>query len=169
MGLEICLEIGCLDMLNNYEITEDIKEFILGGKADFTILQESTERTPEQQYKYRVTIPKDTEPSTTPVWYVSAELDSSNSGVEIDGKNLKYQGYLKRDLSFNIGAKGIEDYNQKSINGLIWVLRHASNLPSAVHIYHHGKCSVCGRKLTDAKSLKCGVGPTCRKRVGIID
>lgn len=156
-------------MLNSYEITENIKEFILGGKADFTILQEGTDKTKEQQYKYRITIPKDSEPSNTQVWYVSAELDETNSGVELDGKNLKYQGYLKRDLSFNIGARGIEDYNQKSINGLVWVLKHSNNLPSVVNIYHHGKCSVCGRKLTDAKSLRCGVGPTCRKRVGIHD
>ena len=156
-------------MLNSYEITENIKEFILGGKADFTILQEGTDKTKEQQYKYRITIPKDSEPSNTQVWYVSAELDETNSGVELDGKNLKYQGYLKRDLSFNIGARGIEDYNQKSINGLVWVLKHSNNLPSVVHIYHHGKCSVCERKLTDAKSLRCGVGPTCRKRVGIHD
>lgn len=38
MVLEICLKIGCLNMLNNYEVTEDVREFILGGKADFTIL-----------------------------------------------------------------------------------------------------------------------------------
>lgn len=151
----------------NYEVTENIKEFILGGKADFTILQDATRSTKEQQYKYKVTIPKDSTPDDTSVWYVSAELDKSNSGVEVDGKNLKYQGYLKRDLSFNVGAKGIEDYNQKSINGLIWVLKHSDNMPSAVHVYHHGKCSVCGRKLTDAISLRCGVGPTCRKRVGV--
>ena len=154
--------------MSNFEVTENIKEFILGGKADFTILQEATDNTTEQQYKYRVTIPKDCTPDSTNVWYVSAEL-ADNCSVESDGRNLKYQGYLKRDLSFNIGAKGIEDYNQKSINGLIWVLRNSDKLPSVVHIYHHGKCSVCGRGLTDAKSLRCGVGPTCRKRVGITD
>lgn len=153
--------------MNDYEVTENIKEFILGGTANFTILQDATDKTKEQQYKYRITIPKDTTPATTNVWYVSAELDESNSGVETDGKNLKYQGYLKRDLSFNIGAKGVKDYNQKSIHGLLWVLSHSDNLPSAVHVYHHGKCSVCGRNLTDAKSLRCGVGPTCRKKIGL--
>lgn len=40
-------------------------------------------------------------------------------------KILSIRGYLKRDLSFNVGAKGIENYNQKSINGLIWVLSHS--------------------------------------------
>lgn len=79
-------------MLNNYEVTEDVREFILGDKADFTILQERTDKTPEQQYKYRVTIPKDAEPSTTPVWYVSAELDNTNAGVDVDGKKPQLSG-----------------------------------------------------------------------------
>lgn len=154
-------------MSGNYEITENIKEFILGGNSSFTILQEATNGTSEMQYKYKITTPKGTTMLDTPVWYVKAELSQRNVGVNEEGKNLLYQGYLKRDLSFNVGAKGVQDYNQKSINGLIWVLRHSENLPSAVHIYHHGKCSVCGKGLTDAKSLRCGVGPTCRKRIGI--
>lgn len=153
--------------MDNYEITENIKEFILGGTASFTILQEATASTPEMQFKYRVTVPKDTDYLTTKVWYVSAELAGTDRPLYEEGKNLIYQGYLKRDLSFNIGAKGINDYNQKAINGLIWVLRHANNLPSVVKIFHHGKCSVCNKKLTDAKSLRCGVGPTCRKRIGL--
>ena len=145
--------------MNDFEITTGIKEFILGGDARFTILQEATEKTPTYQVKYRV---KNNGSNTC--WFVSTELFFDND-LFSDGKKLTYQGYLKRDLSFNIGAKGIEDYNQKAINGLIWVLTHSDRLPSAVHIYHHGRCSVCGRKLTDAISLKCGVGPTCRKRL----
>lgn len=153
--------------MSNYEVTENIKEFILGGNANFTIIQEATDKTSEKQYKYRITIPKDNTPDNTKVWYVYAELSSKGFAVEQDGKYLKYQGYLKRDLSFNIGEKGIENYNTKAIKGLIWVLKNYNNLPKEVHIYHHGRCSVCGKKLTDAKSLRCGVGPTCRKRVGI--
>jgi hypothetical protein len=149
------------------EITESAKEFILGGRAEFTILQDKTEKTKEMQYKYKVTIPKDQTPETAKVYYISAELSSPKDSVETDGKNLCYQGYLTKDLQFKVGAKGVSDYNQKAIQGLIWVLNHSDNLPSAVHIYHHGKCSVCGKKLTDARSLNCGIGPTCRKRVGI--
>ena len=145
--------------MDDYEVTENIKEFILGGDARFTILQEATEKTPSYQVKYRV---KNNGSNTC--WFVSTELFFDND-LFSDGKKLTYQGYLKRDLSFNIGAKGVEDYNQKAINGLIWVLTHSDRLPSAVHIYHHGRCSVCGRKLTDAMSLKTGLGPTCRKRL----
>lgn len=78
--------------MSNFEVTENIKEFILGGRADFTILQEATDKTVKQQYKYRVTIPKDCTPDNTNVWYVSAEL-ADNCSVESDGKHLKYQGY----------------------------------------------------------------------------
>ena len=69
--------------------------------------------------------------------------------------------------NFRIGKKGITDYNKQAVNALLWVLRYSENIPPVVHIYHHGKCSVCGRKLTDAMSLRCGIGPTCRKRVGV--
>lgn len=148
-------------MENTNEITKSIKEFILGGDARFTILQEATEKTPSYQVKYRV---KNNGSNTC--WFVSTELFFDDD-LFTDGRKLTYQGYLKRDLSFNIGAKGVEDYNQKAIRGLLWVLNHPDNLPSIVHIFHHGRCSVCGRKLTDAKSLRCGIGPTCRKKVNI--
>ena len=39
-------------MENTNEITKSIKEFILGGDARFTILQEATEKTPSYQVKY---------------------------------------------------------------------------------------------------------------------
>ena len=156
--------------MSDFEITENIKEFILGGRANFTIAQEATDKTGFKQFKYKVTIPKGCDINNTNVWYVYAEVCKDLPfGDHNDGKNLQYVGYLKRDLSFNLGEKGDPNYNQVAINGLTWVLRHSDKLPSVVHIYHHGKCSVCGRGLTDAKSLRCGVGPTCRKKVGIID
>ena len=147
----------------NYEVTEDIKNFILGGKADFTIYQEKTASAPETQYKYVV---KANDNKTC--WFVSTEMVKGAAIPEnlyTVGQNLVYQGYLKRDMSFNVGQKGVEDYNERAIKGLQWVINHSDNLPKVIHIYHHGKCSVCGKKLTDAKSLYCGIGPTCRKKI----
>lgn len=141
-----------------HEITIGVKDFILGGNSSFTIFQE-----PNIQAKYSV---KANDSKTC--WFVSTELKNVSALTDdafISGTNLVYQGYLKTDLTFNVGKKGVSDYNEKSINALLWVLRHASNLPPNVHIYHHGKCSVCGRKLTDAMSLRCGIGPTCLKRL----
>ena len=148
---------------NNYEVTEQIKDFILGGKADFTIYQEATAESKSAQYKYVV---KANENKTC--WFVSTEMVEGEpipDNLYTVGRNLVYQGYLKRDMSFNVGKKGVENYNERAIKGLQWVLYHADNLPKVLHVYHHGTCSVCGRKLTDAKSLYCGIGPTCRKKV----
>lgn len=129
-------------MLN--EVTSNIKEFILGGKADFTIFQE-----PNIEFKYYVR-----RNDNGSVWFIYV------------GK--EYQGYIhKSDLyTVKFGNKRPEQVNEKALKGLIWVLKHADNLPSAVHVYHHGKCSVCGRKLKDAESLMYGIGPTCRGNIG---
>lgn len=133
------------------EVLSGIKEYILGGKAQFTIFQE-----PNIQVKYSV---KSNESGN--VYYVSTET--------VDSKEIQYQGYFskKPPYVFKIGKKGIQNYNKRAIDALFWVLNHADNLPKKVHVLHNGRCSVCGRKLTDAESLMCGVGPTCRKGVGV--
>ena len=43
------------------------------------------------------------------------------------------------------------------------------NLLKLAQLYGHesGKCSVCHRPLTDAKSLALGIGPQCAKRFGV--
>ena len=146
----------------NHRVLEGIKEFILGGNASFTIFQEPNKGKEGVAIKYRV---KKNDNGTC--WFIYTENANLNDMIS-EGNNLKYQGYLKRDLSFNIGSKGDKNYNQQAIKGLLWVLNHSEKLPSVVHVYHHGKCSKCGRRLTDLESLRCGLGPTCRKKVGKI-
>lgn len=162
---------------NEHEIVEGIKDFILGGKAEFTIFQE-----PNIQAKYCVKR-SDSRLGDTGnfggcnIWFVSAELKEGqevSTDTFVSSSNLVYQGYLKReygsrDVIFQIGRKGLPDYNERSIKALLWVLSHSENIPSKVHIYHHGRCSACGRKLTDAMSLRCGLGPTCRKKIGLVN
>ena len=35
------------------------------------------------------------------------------------------------------------------------------------NVHHSGKCGRCGRKLTTPESIECGIGPECRKAMGI--
>ena len=142
------------------EIKTGIKNFILGGKADFTIYQEATDSNGAIQYKYNVRCNENKK-----LFFISTEK-VIKSTVDTTTTPSSYQGYiLGKDLSFHRGAKGDIATNEHAIKGLLYVLSHENSLSNKVHIFHHGRCSVCGRKLTDAISLQCGIGPTCRKRV----
>lgn len=130
------------------EVKYNLLDFILGGKADFTIFQE-----PNIQVKYRVV-----ENDTKTLWFVYTETDES--------KKVSYQGFFTKSTPyvFREGKKSNIKLNSKAIKGLMWVLNHANSLPSTVHVLHHGKCSICGRQLKDADSLASGLGPVCRKK-----
>ena len=94
--------------MKEYEITENIKEFILGGNSSFTILQEATSSTPEMQYKYKITTPKGTTMLDTPVWYVKAELSQRSVEVNEEGKTERSCTVIvpQDQLSLAIGNKG---------------------------------------------------------------
>lgn len=34
-----------------------------------------------------------------------------------------------------------------------------------MRVLHEGVCGACGRKLTDPKSIACGIGPSCRRKL----
>lgn len=151
--------------VDGFEITniKELNSFITGGKAEFTIFQK-----PNKQAKYKIIKSQNREG----FYFVHAELsDKQNIDKESvsNGKNLVYQGYLYTSdnikFRFSPGNKGVSNYNKQSVYALLWVLEHSKSnkFPDAVHIYHHGKCSRCGKKLTDADSLARGLGPTCFK------
>lgn len=124
------------------QIEKGIRSFILGGNAEFTIFQE-----PNIQYKYTV------------------RTKDNMAFLYMSGK---YQGFIVKEQGkfvFRIGKKGNRNFDTRAVNGLLWVLNHGDNLPEAVKVYHHGKCSVCGRKLTDSESIRRGIGPVCMEKV----
>lgn len=132
------------------EVREGIMEYILGGKSEFTLSQEVEGKKPIQS-RYRVTANDTRDFYFIYVW---------------DGQKFQYQGYFGLRSRMIKKAKNLRDdeVDPKSLKALEWVFCHADKLPRCVHIYHNGKCSRCGRKLTDAESLRTGLGPTCRKR-----
>ena len=129
------------------EVTSNIVDFILGGRAEFTIYQE-----PSTYVKYKVLGSKDGK-----LFRIF-----TNSGMEGDN-SLRYQGYIFADSLCNVHkGKALDAYkNEKTLKGLLWVFRHSENMDSRVHVLHHCKCSVCSRKLTTPESINRGIGPKC--------
>lgn len=132
------------------QITENPRDFMLGGHASFIIRQEVDGNVVE--YEYSITKAKGGK-----CWYVSV----------LENGNFVYCGYLNSMLDYYRGNKGNYESDYRPVKGLLWVLKHSRNLPSQVKVIHRGICSVCNRKLKDEESVKWGIGPVCRKKLGI--
>lgn len=144
------------------EIRESIDKFILGGNADFCIIQDGATdivgRKLQSDIKYRYLVRKG---KSKGVFLVSG-------GKTGEGK-LEYLGTLRitnNRYDFR-HVSGLSAIGYVVARGLIWVLNRSNELPSRVHVVHNGKCAVCGRTLLDADSVARGVGPTCAKKIGI--
>ena len=143
----------------NNEVKFNIREFILGGHAEFTIVQDPVGSRPGMEARYNV------------------YLSSRNQNMYFvytqslgDGK-LAYHGYILHsgDAYRYLKAKTLkipdECYNQAAVSALQWVYMRGDNLPPAVHVLHHGKCARCGRPLVDTESLAYGFGPECLRKI----
>ena len=144
------------------EVTENIKDFILGGKAYFSICQEPTESSPGGKENFCVTKSKDGR-----CYFVSKDSSGSSKGA--------YLGFFYEDELGNMSklrqSRRLSTESDSVAKPLLVVLnslKTKGRLPGngIVHIVSAGRCSVCGRKLTDYESMKYGMGPECRKKYG---
>lgn len=55
------------------------------------------------------------------------------------------------------------------VKGAYYIIRMAKSQQlvdkTPMKLYHMGMCARCGRELTTEKSIECGIGPKCRKRL----
>ena len=141
--------------LHSYSVVnENILAFIFGSKAEFTILQEAINGKKEVSVRYRVSQSK----NNKDLYFVSTQ-PLGNTEIVYHGYIYGGNYYKAKTLKFDPTL-----YNNSAIKALLWVLSKGDNLPTVVHVLHHGKCSRCGRKLKDIESLRCGMGPECRKK-----
>ena len=133
-----------------------LRDFLLAGKCEFILLQDATGSRKGSSMLYKLNVNQ-----TGNVFFMYCEGEFSK---------CSYQGYVsfrgnkvcvspKRDFETD------RNFNQKAYNGFRWLMNHLDSLPSTVHVLHVGKCSRCGRKLTDPESIRYGLGPECRKKV----
>lgn len=146
-------------VMNNM-VTQNILDYILGGKACFRIVQDSTKSNRGGSAVYVVN--KDKYKDGKFFLYVV----KGNSRMFIGSFNRRYLG------SLDINTSRSKDYEREVNAFLVTVncLANKGTLPGngIVHIVHDCRCAVCRRRLTDEKSVEYGIGPECRKKLKVI-
>jgi len=71
-----------------------------------------------------------------------------------------YCGAITKAQGDQIKFKPAEQYTCTAIDAFEWFCRHFTEW-DRIELWHHGECSMCGRRLTDPKSIERGIGPTC--------
>lgn len=154
----------------NLILSENILQFITGGKAIFTLLSTKTNK----HFTYKVTCPKDKSRERSDILFVSVLSGSDNTS------DYTYIGYLKKtngawtffydtNSKFKHSSLSIVAFNY-CFNG--YYRSNSSDLNGKVEFLHMGKCCRCARPLTDQQSIKNGIGPDClsmKLKIGYFD
>lgn len=128
-----------------------IRQFILAGKAFFTLQNKET----GNRFTYKVSKLDD---DSKDMWFVSVLTGSDNDG------SYTYAGIITGN-TFRLTAKSKMTLDALSVKGFNWLWNTVTNnapIPEKVEFYHAGKCGRCGRTLTTPESIESGFGPTCR-------
>ncbi len=124
------------------------QEFMLAGKATFTILNSETQK----RFTFRVRKPSDETPH-----FVSVLSGANNE------KDYRFLGTIFEGAVYQHGRKSSIKTSAQSAKVFTWLWERLQNggLPAQVQVFHEGTCGRCGRKLTVPKSIEDGFGPEC--------
>lgn len=133
---------------------EVAREFILAGRAVFTVRNPAT----ENRITFKVTgKPSDKNPKET-VWFVSVLTGPDNTSSFTFLGTIFPDGNYKRSLRSRISG------DARSALAFDWAWRRIGSKKELTHgaeLWHSGHCGRCGRVLTVPESLATGLGPIC--------
>lgn len=140
------------------------KQFILAGDAIFTIqCPDGTHHT----YRVQHVPANDRYPAA---WFVKLFTGSDN-------ENPKAYTYLGKLNDFTgqitLSAKSCRNADHISVRLLnrvlarVWADDHAAYQQHGYATHHESRCGRCGRRLTVPESVEEGIGPECRKIMGM--
>lgn len=128
---------------------EDIKAFIVAGKAIVTVESTST----GARYTYRIKQKKDDD-----IWFVQLLKGPDNTADYV------YIGFFRDDFLFRTSAKSQLHTDSLPCVAIKYVLGQTSiGAPVKCNVYHSCHCGRCGRLLTTPESIISGLGPECRR------
>ena len=128
------------------------KQYILAGKSLITVVNTKT----GNQFTYIIRQKKDkVTGKIVRRWYVKHNSD--------------YLGYITDNgFYYSTGIDVKLMYSQAmEVWAWIWLRITEQTVPDYIHILRSDFCGACGRQLTDSVSLSFGIGPECRKKLGI--
>lgn len=130
---------------------EDIKNFVFGGNATFTIVNTDTKK----YFTFKVRQPKNNDE----IFFVSVMNGSDNY------TNYAFLGtFFSKENTYKYSKKSSIGSDAQSAKVISWFfnkfVENEEKYPM-VQVYHEGKCGKCGRKLTTPESVKSGLGPVC--------
>jgi hypothetical protein len=135
------------------------KDFILAGKAIFTVANDKGEH-----YTFKITKSDGRGDKTV---YFAALL----SGPDNE-HSYTYMGLVNEISGVpHTTAKSAYDKTSKPFKVLHWALGIVwgrNKLPNGYLLEHAGKCGRCGRTLTTPESIERGIGPECMSKLGLL-
>lgn len=135
--------------MTEHRLTGDVRNFVRGGKALFTVRSERT----GTRFTYKVVKAKDRED----LFFVKVLSGPDNTS------SYTYIGAIFGD-QFRSTAKSRVSPDAPSFKAFAWLNANLGNLPKMVSLFHHNHCGRCGRVLTDPTSIETGIGPICASK-----
>lgn len=127
--------------------------YVFGGKAKVTVVGRAS------RFTFRVTKAKEGSK-----WEGCIFIEVlSGPDNENDFQRL---GMIRSKGGF-VPVKGGVSADATSFKAFKWLVEHGLQSNEAFaqcEVWHHGKCSACGRSLTDPASIERGLGPICAER-----
>lgn len=142
---------------------EVILPFILGGKAFFTVVSNTSDGVKRFTYKIKAKKDKGNGDKIT-VWWVSILTSPDNVEGYTFFASLFPNG---DDFDYRHGKKTKIGQEAESVKVFKWLLLRLKQdlIPNHVEVWHMGRCGKCGRPLTVPESIERGIGPDCASRM----
>lgn len=140
-----------------------VAAFVTSGRALFTVVGR------EARYTFKVQAPKRDRttgervaPEAATVRFVSVLTGQNNE------TDYSFLGTVFEDGTFRFSPKAKVSPTAPSAKAAQWFFGRvqAKAIPTALEVWHHGKCCRCGRTLTVPESIHNGIGPECIKHRG---
>jgi hypothetical protein len=142
--------------MENVLSSENIKKFITGGNATFTIKSNVT----GVRFTYKVKCARKYKNDPNKFLFVSVLTGNNNDS------DYTYIGMIKNNV-FQLTKKSAFSLNAPSVMAFNWFSQHVfcNTLPNTCEVYHEGRCGRCGRTLTVPESVESGFGPECINKI----